>query len=681
MDAACPHDGGGNETGETGPDVLPDGSDASETSVPVAMSLAIDPSSASLMVQGGSTATQAFHASAHFSDGTDQPVLDATWTLDDTSIGTIDANGVFTANGRRAGVVQVRAEAIRDGVHLMATAALTVRAHFEILGSLPSDTSMHFTSDAMMDARSPRVLYPLDGAVMPGNVPAPDVQWDQGTSLGQMDDVYRVRVERPSVVIDGFVRNTGPEFTFDWLVDSLAWEALVSADAGTNVRITVDRWDSVANQHVGGTPVTMTLTRGQIHGAIYYSELVRGPGPGVALPRVTRVTVDAARHEFVVPYPPADGVRVETQTLTRDGRYLAGEMASQVGAEFDVLTDLTSDPAPSVYPITDTSPHFHIATFRPDGTRLLFEALDDLGFSTGLGMLDPVNGASIAATGLPVTDANGHFPANPAYAPEGTRVALVTGAGNADDWTGLGDLATMAQTGADAFAAPSVIHHGADLASAPESGNADSHPSWSPDGRWIAFQHSAVNPVLVETSAPSAIYLIAPEGGATTRLDRALGGATGTDSYWPAFAPFRTAEEAGASYYWVVFTSTRDYGNEYAGTRGTGTPQLWVAAIRAPVTAGTDPSFTPYWLPGQSTGTPNLAATWAPTACLATGTTCTALSQCCTGNCATDSAHPGSMTCQAAGACRQRAQTCSASSDCCSGLTCTNNVCELAPPG
>src|SRR5437016_1461258 len=73
----------------------PDGSmdahvDASDVPVAQATALLIDPATTTLLVQGGATATQAFHASARYSDGTVRPVLDATWTVDDTHAGTID---------------------------------------------------------------------------------------------------------------------------------------------------------------------------------------------------------------------------------------------------------------------------------------------------------------------------------------------------------------------------------------------------------------------------------------------------------------------------------------------------------------------------------------------------------------------------------------------------------------
>ena len=69
-----------------------------------------------------------------------------------------------------------------------------------------------------------------------------------------------------------------------------------------------------------------------------------------------------------------------------------------------------------------------------------------------------------------------------------------------------------------------------------------------------------------------------------------------------------------------------------AGTRGAHHRQLWVMALDPDAPAGTDPSFAPFWLPGQARDSENMAARWAPAACRPTGEDCTVSSQCCSGS-------------------------------------------------
>ena len=62
---------------------------------------------------------------------------------------------------------------------------------------------------------------------------------------------------------------------------------------------------------------------------------------------------------------------------------------------------------------------------------------------------------------------------------------------------------------------------------------------------------------------------------------------------------------------WLVFYTTRDYGNASAGTKGTQRRQLWVTAIDKAKLANGDPSSVPYWLPDQDVNTANMSAYWA----------------------------------------------------------------------
>jgi hypothetical protein len=258
-------------------------------------------------------------------------------------------------------------------------------------------------------------------------------------------------------------------------------------------------------------------------------------------------------------------------------------------------------------------------------------------------------------------------------------VTAVTIDGNGFPVTGNLALLPVVERSPLQFAAPNVLHRGADLAMATERGATDSHPTWSPDSRLLAFQHGVG---AFSLNGPAALYLISRDGGTPVRLDNAVGGANAVESYHPTFSPFSTMEPGGRRYYWLAYFSRRDYGNAQAGTRGTRRRQLWVTAIDASAPPGTDPSSVPYWLPGQDVATENMAAYWAQEACRMNGTECRASSECCSGVCRPDPMMPMRYTCQPPppAECRRRGQTCGGASDCCMGLTCLGNVCDL-PPG
>ncbi len=297
-----------------------------------------------------------------------------------------------------------------------------------------------------------------------------------------------------------------------------------------------------------------------------------------------------------------------------------------------------------------------------------------------LGVFDATTGAAIAADGLPADGA-----AYPSWSPDGTAIAFafnVTVAPDGDPQAGspiAGDLFLASLTSdAPSFAAPTPLHVAATLADRPEGGASDTHPTWSPDSRFVAFQHG-VGVWTHVVRNPGALYLIARDGSRLFRLDAASGGAAGADAHWPTFSPYTTDEEGGRRSYWLAFYTRRAYGNALAGTLGTDYRQLWVTAVDADPTDGVDASSPPYWLPGQDIRTSNFSAFWAPEPCRPTGTGCSASAECCSERCEEDP--EGALVCGSPppSECRRAGMTCGSAADCCDGMACIGNVCAAAP--
>jgi len=178
-----------------------------------------------------------------------------------------------------------------------------------------------------------------------------------------------------------------------------------------------------------------------------------------------------------------------------------------------------------------------------------------------------------------------------------------------------GSLTLLTAGAGDAFTDSTTLNDGSSLSGGSEGGAADSHPTWSPDSRWIAFAHGTHSRSLTRDASnnpipqPGALYLISRDGGAPVRLDHANGGTAGHDSFWPTFSPFSTTDTDGTGYFFLAFYSTRGYGNVLAGAPA-GRRQLWVTAVRTTPQGTMDPSSVPYWLPGQDASTANMAAFW-----------------------------------------------------------------------
>jgi hypothetical protein len=143
------------------------------------------------------------------------------------------------------------------------------------------------------------------------------------------------------------------------------------------------------------------------------------------------------------------------------------------------------------------------------------------------------------------------------------------------------------------------------------------YPSISNDSKLVVFNQSAcgsdpdVNRATTDTvygnqtcdgydDSSATLWIVRPDGGTTTRLDRANGPA-GSGNSWPRFSPDKGTFR-GDQIYWIAFSSRRPYGTQvnYNLTPSATHPQLWIAGVRTGEVVAGDPSWAPVWLPTQN---------------------------------------------------------------------------------
>ena len=152
-----------------------------------------------------------------------------------------------------------------------------------------------------------------------------------------------------------------------------------------------------------------------------------------------------------------------------------------------------------------------------------------------------------------------------------------------------------------------------------EEGFAHYYPTWSPDGRWVAFVTGPVNGTSNSKSYDqpnSRLRLVSIQTGQVWELGAATGPA-GSTSTWPKFAPFEQCEAnwngcaPDERVFFLTFSSKRPYGLVANQSGDTRISQLWLSSISAKkALAGEDPSNAPIWLPYQSIDQLNHLAYW-----------------------------------------------------------------------
>ncbi len=650
---------GSDGSGASAPDL--NGSDQAKVEA-----LVVEPDGVTMLSTNGSKPVQTFKVFGVRANGDREEILlnKVSWSLDVVSLGEMDADaGEFTANGLLGGAAVLTATS-EDHPGLEGTASFTVRLEHELSGAgVPPDASTRFDTLVNEAAVAANLVYPINESVMPQNVYPANIQWTNGVE----GDLFRITLEKPSASIVSYVLN-GPAPSNSWLVDVQAWRALAQTDPDSPATIRVDRWEAAGDRAIAGeVVVNLNFAKAALTGSVYYWDIVAG--------RIRRIDDGVGQAIDFMPSPPqgADGNNcVGCHSVSNSGRYMAGRLGggNNIGTVFDLTTDLTATPAPSVWP-TSMGLWWWDSSWSPDDTRLIvaYEASQS---SRILKLYDPLTGVELPTTGT--------MPAgiHPSWSPDGAQIAYIA---NPNAWGGQmtsGDVGMLEVTGADAFGASSVVHTGASLASATEQGGSDSYPTWTPDSARVAFAHGTGSRSEGDENSgnTSAIYIMGRDGTNPVRLDAASGGPDGVDSFQPNFSPF---DEGG--YYWMTFLSRRDYGNVTAGTKDTHRQQIWVAAIKKNPQPGEDASMVPYWLPGQSTASQNISAFWAPRPCRQDGEGCTVGSECCGGDCRPNDDDELVCSPPPPERCREVNETCGSTGDCCGEAECKGNVCVDDVPG
>ncbi|HEY8086314.1 MAG TPA: hypothetical protein VIF09_00665, partial [Polyangiaceae bacterium] len=343
----------------------------------------------------------------------------------------------------------------------------------------------------------------------------------------------------------------------------------------------------------------------------------------------------------------------------------------------------TPTPNPTAPLATTKADDWGFSAVYPDGSRVLTDgqpgqtgAVFPAGPGDNPGMegpkasqlYDPNTGATIPFTGL-----TGHA-MMPSFSPDGTKVVF-----NDIDTGGGHTLVVM-----DFAASSNTFSNAKQIFK--DTGAYPGWPFFTPDSKSVVFVDDSSSNFASTTNPPGNnvasgdLYVVDVASGVAHALDAA----NGLNGNGTSYLPYGTRDEhlnfyptvspvAAGGYFWVFFTSRRNYGNVLVDPSDKPpSKKIWVSAVSIGGTPGIDASHAAFYLPGQELGSGNIRAFAALAPCKADGQGCSTGIDCCGGSC-------NGGTCGEPQGCSGADNKCTTTADCCAGtgLQCINGYCAV----
>ncbi|MDI1437053.1 PD40 domain-containing protein [Polyangium sorediatum] len=623
-----------------------------------------------------------FHAK--LTDGSNPGAVD--WFLDDVTVGTIGADGVFASGGFVAGKAKVTAKSGQ----LEASTTLTVRVKIaENAGSLTPDDQTKLDTGGNADPGF-RWLYPYDKTVFPRGLSAPTLQ------LAGNADAVLVQIHVGDFEYKGYFGGSAPARVE---LPPAVWKG-VTQSAGPGAAVSVTATKLVGGVATGPVTQSWRIAQGSLSGIVYYNTYVSKLANGGAVMRIK----PGSNAEVLL-----GGCNV-CHSVSANGNVLATGVNWTVDNPLDSASyDLTQDGTASQRYLDNDGRKFSFGGLTPDGTYMITNGIPASGSPVrGLAgeypsvLLDTKTGANVGASSF--TNAV-KYALTPTFSPDGKHLAF--------SWYDASPGRTLAMMDVDLLQSPPSFSAITELLTVPSG--IVGWPSFTPDGAAVLYHAGDRFDTAGygATASYGEVFLVET----ATKAVNKLAALNGYDENGQLYLPFGDAEEARLNYeptilpvavggyYWVFFTSRRVYGNTIGpgGTVPEGnnkwgkfennveTPsprkKLWVAAIDIDYQGKPDPSHPAFYLPGQELEAGNMRAFAALEPCKDLNQPCESAASCCNGNVCRPADVNGDGTKELvcvpppANECAQEGESCETAANCCApGSLCINNRCAAPTP-
>jgi WD40-like Beta Propeller Repeat len=591
-----------------------DGGDGSvvEDSGPKYSAVRLEPVKADLDVTFAGGVKQAYKAFGTL-DGTEREITgECGWSVDST-FGGFDQSTFISLP--RGGSTKVAVTCSGGGAE--GDLSLHLKDAIVTGGAPPNAGALFGAATLGTDAaKTPAVEYPLEGAVLPLNIPAIDSQWTTGGG-----DLFHLTLTSNSIALDLYTKKA------DAMIDPVPWGVVATSTAGETIEVKVEAMTTAtpAAKFASGA-VKVKMSRDRIDNtAIYYWASSKKQ-------IMTQTFGEIDKPTSVI------GDCTSCHSLSRTGsrmgysRCVGGSCSSgdiKIGfRKYDVGTKTWKETvdanaraiggsfttfSPKGYPFPDDAKSLAIVT-TPAATLELYDP--------DTGAVVPSNLAAASVKG-PGGTTRAALMAD--WSPDG-RTIVFSSSTTAGDWidpttTAIATMSYELVNGTHTFGDPKLIVSNA--VTAPGGSYANFFfPSISPDGKLIVFNASRA-PWRSKTSdalQPGPRFMLTDLAGSFTVDLAGVNGPGESGNTWPHWAPSQTSD-----YLWIAFSNERNYGHLVTPATSPAPAanqghrqykQIWIGAIEkakipAPGAASpTDPSAQPVWLPGQDLDADNISPYW-----------------------------------------------------------------------
>jgi hypothetical protein len=486
---------------------------------------------------------------------------------------------------------------------------------------LPQNVAERFRgSIEANDGARPRIVYPLEGSLHPINFADLTVQWERGSSS---NSVFRIDVTTSDRAYRFFVPCT--EAHCKYALPSDEWLDVAAREAGQQMALTISGTDGSGGKIAVARPVSLAFSPAAVVGGLYYWS--------TALKGFKRAAAGSRKAvPFIVPNSDTNDYACGgCHSVSRDGKVIAFAAAADSEGWFAIQTAPTDAPEqPYVRPAkgNESSPERPVqpdgetAALNPDGSRMLVNVGSKLELRE-----TRTNRVLDTAEAGDARFAPFRLAIHAEWSPDGQSAAVaLTQRGDEGAncewsfWTCTGTIGVLPIVGDRIGSAKVIVSPATD-------GAYHYYPTWSPDGRWLAFmtapprqgnETSNSNPRGVIRMTRIADAPATCPGPACHELTRgtqysyaqALANQAKAASM-PKFSPFALTSSAGGrgALMFITYSSRQEYGFLKSGQN-----QLWMFAVDVDrIARGEDGSSAPVWIPVQDLTDSSLAPYWTET--------------------------------------------------------------------